>query len=152
MKRWDQLPWSQVSQCWALTQLFHCPLSLSSRGSLVLHFLPKSGIICISEVTDISPSNLDSSLCFIQPGMLHDLLYIKVKLAGWQYTTLTYFFPNLEILSWFLNRENWAATPMNYEAWTASPSWEPTLNSSLTEAERHIHPPGKWGPRVFTLI
>ena len=34
-----------------------------------LHFLfafcHKAGIICISEVTDISPSNLDSSLCFI---------------------------------------------------------------------------------------
>ena len=30
-----------VSECWALGQLFHSPLSLSSRGSLVLlHFLP----------------------------------------------------------------------------------------------------------------
>ena len=30
-----------VSECWALSQLFHSPLSLSSRGSLVLlHFLP----------------------------------------------------------------------------------------------------------------
>ena len=29
------------SECWALSQLFHSPLSLSSRGSLVpLHFLP----------------------------------------------------------------------------------------------------------------
>ena len=27
------------SECWALSQLFHSPLSLSSRGSLVLHFL-----------------------------------------------------------------------------------------------------------------
>ena len=31
-----------VSECWVLSQLFHCPLSLSSRGFLVpLHFLPK---------------------------------------------------------------------------------------------------------------
>ena len=30
-----------VSECWALSQLFHSPLSLSSRRSLVLlHFLP----------------------------------------------------------------------------------------------------------------
>ena len=30
-----------VSECWVLSQLFHSPLSLSSRGSLVLlHFLP----------------------------------------------------------------------------------------------------------------
>ena len=45
---------------------FHSPLSLSSRGFLVpLHFLPQGGVICISEVIDISPNNLDSSLCFI---------------------------------------------------------------------------------------
>ena len=41
MKWWDQMPWSSFSECWALGQLFHSPLSLSSRGSLViLHFLP----------------------------------------------------------------------------------------------------------------
>jgi len=38
-----------------------------------------SGVICISEVTDISPNNLDSSLCFIQHGILHDVLCIYVK-------------------------------------------------------------------------
>ena len=39
------LPWSDgpkchdlSSECWVLSQLFHSPLSLSSRGSLVLHF------------------------------------------------------------------------------------------------------------------
>ena len=31
-------------------------------------------ITCISEVIDISPSNFDSSLCFIQPGISHDVL------------------------------------------------------------------------------
>ena len=41
MKRWDQMPWSSFSECWALSQLVHSPLSLSSRGFLVLlHFLP----------------------------------------------------------------------------------------------------------------
>ena len=29
-----------------------------------------------SEVIDIFPGNLDSSLCFIQPGILHDVLCI----------------------------------------------------------------------------
>ena len=63
-------PLSSFSECWALSQLFHSPLSLSSRVSLVLlHFLHKGSVICISEVIDISPSNLDSSLCFIQPGI-----------------------------------------------------------------------------------
>ena len=37
---WDQMPWSSFSECWALSQLFHSPLSLSSRGFWVpLHFL-----------------------------------------------------------------------------------------------------------------
>ena len=41
MKWWDQMPWSSFSECWAFSQLFHSPLSLSSRGLLVpLHFLP----------------------------------------------------------------------------------------------------------------
>ena len=38
-----------------------------------------SGIIYIFEVVDISLGNLDSSLCFIQPGILHDILCIEVK-------------------------------------------------------------------------
>ena len=62
-------------ECWVLSQLFHSPLSLSSRGSLVPpHFLPLElyhRIICISEVLDISASNLDSTMCFIQPSISH---------------------------------------------------------------------------------
>ena len=36
----------------------------------------KSGDICIYEVIDISPSNLDPSLWFIQPSISHDVLCI----------------------------------------------------------------------------
>ena len=36
-------------------------------------FCLNGGVICISEVIDISPSNLDSSLCFIQPGISHGI-------------------------------------------------------------------------------
>ena len=39
---------------------------------------------------DISPGNLDSSLWFIQPGILLDVLCILVKKTGWQYTALSY--------------------------------------------------------------
>ena len=42
----------------------------------VFTFCHKGGVICISEVIDISPSNLDSSLCFIQPCISHDILCI----------------------------------------------------------------------------
>ena len=45
-----------------LSWLFHFPPSLSSRGSLApLHF-PPLGIIHMSEVVDVSPTYLDSSL------------------------------------------------------------------------------------------
>ena len=41
-------------------------------------FCHKSGIICVSEVIDSSPSNLDSSLCFIQPDIF--MMYSAFKL------------------------------------------------------------------------
>ena len=55
---------------------FSLLFSPSSRDSLVpLRFLPLfSGIICISEVFDISAHNFDSGLCFIQTRILHDVL------------------------------------------------------------------------------
>ena len=40
---------------------------------------PPPGIICISEIIDISPGNLDSGLWFIQPGISHDVLCIEVE-------------------------------------------------------------------------
>ena len=49
------------------------------KDSLVLLcFCHKCGVICTSEVIDISPSNLDYSLCFIQPSVSHDTLHIRV--------------------------------------------------------------------------
>ena len=59
---------------WILSfkMLFHSLLSLSSRGH-------KGGGICISEIIDISPGNLDSSWCFIQPVISHDMLSIKLN-------------------------------------------------------------------------
>ena len=58
----------------SLSQLFHSLLSPSSRGSLVpLHFLL---LECIFEVVDVSPSNLDSCLGFIQPIISYDVLCI----------------------------------------------------------------------------
>ena len=32
MKWWDRMPRSLFSECWTLSQLFHSPISLSSRG------------------------------------------------------------------------------------------------------------------------
>ena len=79
------LPWSDGTRChdlsffvcWVISQLFHSLLSPSSRGFLVpFCFLPLGGVIYMSEVIDIFPSNLGSSLSFIQPGISHDVLCI----------------------------------------------------------------------------
>ena len=52
-------------------------LSLSSKGSLApFHFLLWRWSSAYLRVIDISPSNLDSSLCFIHPCVLHDVLSI----------------------------------------------------------------------------
>ena len=42
-------------------------------------FCHKGGVICISEVVDISTGNLDSNLCFFQPSVSYDVLCIEVK-------------------------------------------------------------------------
>ena len=79
------LPWSDGTrchdlhffECWVLSQVFPSPLSLSSRGYLVFFtFCHKGGVICIFEVIDISPGNLDYSLSFIQPSISHDVFCI----------------------------------------------------------------------------
>ena len=45
----------------------------------------KGDVICVSEVTNISPCNLDFSLCFIQSGISHDVLY-KLNKQGTIYS------------------------------------------------------------------
>jgi len=46
MKWWDQMQWSEFSECWALSQFFHSSLSFSSRGfSVLLQFLHKGSVM-----------------------------------------------------------------------------------------------------------
>ena len=78
-------PWSDGTRCHDLSFLnadFKPTFSLSSFTfikRLLLTFCHKGGVICISGVIDISPGNLDSSLCFCQPSISHDVLCIEVK-------------------------------------------------------------------------
>ena len=60
-------------------------------------FCHKGGVICISEVIEISPSNLDSSLYFIHPAF--HMMYSAYKLnkqGDNLHTALTYSLPNLK--------------------------------------------------------
>ena len=51
MKWWDQVPWSFLFEWWVLSQLFHCPLSFSSRGSSVPSLLSALRVVSSVNLT-----------------------------------------------------------------------------------------------------
>ena len=56
---------------------FKPAFSLHQEAPLfLLAFCHKGGAICISEVIDIFPGDVDSSLCFFQSSIPHDVLCI----------------------------------------------------------------------------
>ena len=67
-----------VFECWVLNQLFHSPLSTSSRGCLVpLPFLPlKWYHLHIWGYWYFSCQSY-SSLCFVQTSISHDISWIR---------------------------------------------------------------------------
>ena len=85
-------PWSDGTRCHDLCFLkmlsFKPTFSLSTF-TFIKRLLSTSslsairvGVICISEVIDISSGNLDSTFWFIQPSILHDVLCIYDFLLG----------------------------------------------------------------------
>ena len=78
IKWWDRMLWSSFSECWVSCQLFHSPLSLSSRGSLVLRFLSSAyPRLLISLLAILSPACASSS-----PALL--MMYSAYKLNNKQ--------------------------------------------------------------------
>ena len=73
-------PGAMILLFWMLS--FKPTFSLSFTKRLLFAFCHWSGVIFISEVVDISPGNLDSSLCFIQPSISHDVLWTEVNKQG----------------------------------------------------------------------
>ena len=78
-------PWSDGARAMILVSWMFSFKAVFSLSSFQFHqealqfffaFCHEGGVICISEVIDIFPSNLDFSLCFIQPGISHDVLSI----------------------------------------------------------------------------
>ena len=52
-------------------------IKIAGRNTNNLRYADDTTLMAESEeVIDISPGNLDSSLCFIQPGISHDVLCI----------------------------------------------------------------------------
>ena len=79
------LPWRDGTICHGLS-LLNVELQISffillfhfhkEAPQFLFTFCHKEGVIYISEVIDISPRNLDSSLCLIQPHISYDVLCI----------------------------------------------------------------------------
>ena len=67
---------ARIKQIYTETDLQTERIIYGYQGAMVegFAFCHKGGIIYISEVIDISPSNLDYSLCFIQLSISHDAL------------------------------------------------------------------------------
>ena len=128
------MPWSDGTrcheshfECWVSSNLNHSHLLLSSRSSVVLPmFSHMNRVICISDVTDISPSNLDSKPCFIQCGIVWWTLHVSsiksLIVQPWNtpFPTWNKFvvpFPFLTVASWpeyrFLRRHvKYSSSPM----------------------------------------
>ena len=97
------LPWSDGTRChdlvfWMLS--FKPNFSLSSF-TFIKRLLSSSSLSAIRVVssaylrllTFLPAVLIPASAC---AGVSHDVLYIEVKQAGWQYTALMYSFPDLE--------------------------------------------------------
>ena len=91
-----------VFECWVLSQLFHSPLSCSSRGSLVLLCFPElvtsSAYLKLLTFlpTILIPACESSTLAFY-------MMYSAYKLnSRWQYTALTYSFLKFEPVHCFM--------------------------------------------------
>ena len=69
-------PGAMIFVFWMLS--FKPPFSLSSFTFILFAFCHKDGVICISKVLDISPSNLDSSCASSGPAFL--MIYSAYKL------------------------------------------------------------------------
>ena len=109
MKWWDQMPWSSFSEYWALSQLFHSTLSLSSRGFLV-PLITQHNVLLMkmlflgSVLMTIIVRNLAWKLpCTVEPGRLQSMGSLRVTFE-WA-TSLSLF----TFMHW---RRKWQPTPV----------------------------------------
>ena len=66
----------------------------------------KDGVICISEVIDISPGNLDSSLCSSSPAFRMMYSAYKLKKYGDNIQPWPYSFPDVEPICFSMSSSN----------------------------------------------
>ena len=73
---WHFKPTFSLSSCTFIKRLFSSSSLSAIRVVSSAAYLRLLIFLCISEVIDISPGILDSSLCFIQSSLSHDALWI----------------------------------------------------------------------------
>ena len=84
MKWWDRMPWSLFSECWALSQLFHSPLSSIARPSLIIWGRKDAGrstsmtICCCSLVTKSRPTLCNAMDCSPPGSSVHGILQARI--------------------------------------------------------------------------
>ena len=67
------MPWSSFSECWALSQLFHSPLSLLSRGFECINYM---GILSHRRFVSFTPFIIYSVIYLYQYGWTHARIFI----------------------------------------------------------------------------
>ena len=95
-------------------------------------FCHKGGVICVSEVIDISPWNLNSSLCFLQPSISHDVLGMQNQ------SIFRPVKPQRVYLSWTLSRKAIVGCIYQNEGISLKKNWDtgnrdPSLREKLEE-------------------
>ena len=73
---------STLRMRWPKYCSFSLSISPSSENPGLVSLRWTGRVICISEVIDISPGNLDSSSCFFQLSIFHDVLCIELNKQG----------------------------------------------------------------------
>ena len=74
-----QIRWPGIPISFRIFHSFFVIHTVKGFGIVNKEEIGFSGTLALPEVIDISPCNLDSSLHFIQPGILHDVFCIEVK-------------------------------------------------------------------------
>ena len=97
MKWWEQMPWSSFSECWALSQFFHSPLTfikwLFSSSSLSAVRVVSSAYL---RLLIFLPAILMPACALSSPAFHMMYSAYKLNKQGWQYIAMMYSFPSFE--------------------------------------------------------
>ena len=107
MKWWDRMPWSSFSECWALSQLFHSPLSLLALVNSNKWFVGRSRL-CWHPVSD--EFFFFSASCSVHWWLSPFHVWGRHLLWGWALSSHLYICQYGVMDSYFIQ---WVAIPLS---------------------------------------